>query len=245
MKLSVFVFSLVLFQAGASEMPFIHDIPDFTQTHVIGKSRGNGQQYCAPTAVSNSLVWMSGGEISQLALIKKLASKRYMNTSLKNGTGTTGVLRGVERISEELFGRYKELTYEGWRVHPKSYSSGLKRPDIAKMKSYISAKSTAWINVGWYKYNKKNDEYQRIGGHWVTLVGAKGNQLILHDPAPRAGQTFSNEFVTFSEVKTGTLTGEKTGLPADARGYYSLGKGMHIKSRADVALIDGVVYFKI
>ena len=101
------------------EVRYINDIPDYTQTDVKGKKSGNGLQYCAPVSVSNSLVWLTKSKHNQLELIHKLASKEYMNTSLINGTGTTGVLRGVDKISKQLFGKYKELKYEGWRQHPK------------------------------------------------------------------------------------------------------------------------------
>ena len=245
MEKLVFILIIAFSQASYGETSFINEIPDFTQTNVVGENSGNGQQYCAPTAVSNSIVWLSDNESSQLETIKKLASKQYMNTSLKDGTGTSGVLRGVDKISKELFGGYQELEYEGWRSHPKMYSNGVRVPDIKRMKSYLSSASTAWINVGWYKYSKKNNEYQRIGGHWVTLVGYNRNQLILHDPAPRAGKKFSNEYVNYSEIKNGTLVGKKIGLPTSAQGYFKLGQGMHIKSNADFAIIDGVVYFKL
>jgi hypothetical protein len=224
---------------------YINVIPDFTQTDIKGKSSGNGKQYCAPVAVSNSLAWMSGKENQQLRLITRLASRQYMNTSLKNGTGTSGVLRGVDKVAKELFGGYKTLDYQGWRKHPESYSSGSKVPDIDRIKSAISSKSAAWLNVGWYRYNKIKNEYRRIGGHWVTLVGSQDNRLIIHDPAPRAGKGFSNEYINYVIIKSGMLVGKKAGLPVPAKGYISLGKGFYIKSGADFAILDGVVYLEI
>jgi len=243
-KKIVVAVTILFSQACFSGSSYISEIPDFTQTDVQGEASGNGQQYCAPVAVSNSILWLSNDGSRQLDLIKKLASKKYMNTSLKNGTGTTGVLRGVDKIAEEFFGSYSGLEYEGWRKHLKEYSSGVKVPDINKIKSFITRNSAAWVNVGWYTHNRRSNEYQRIGGHWVTLVGAKKNQLIFHDPSPRAGQRFSNEFVDFTTIKNGTLVGRKSGLPTPAKGYISLGNGMHIKAKANTAIIDGVVYFR-
>ena len=222
-----------------------NDIPDFTQTNIVGKNSGNGQQYCAPVAVSNSIAWLSNKKTQQVKLINKLASKQYMNTSLNNGTGTAGVLRGVDKIANELFKNYSYLKYEGWRVHPKKYSTGVKIPNIIKMKNFPTKKSAAWINVGWYKYNQSKNEYRRIGGHWVTLVGSNSNQLVIHDPSPRAGKAFANEYISYSKLTSGNLVGKKQGLPVSAYGYVSLGRGMHIKSKADFAIIDGVVYFKL
>jgi len=245
MKCAVFILSIVTCPVCFGDTSFADKIPDFTQTDVTGIGSGDGQQYCAPVAISNSIVWLNKNDSQQLELVNKLASKQYMNTSLKNGTGTTGVLRGVEKISTELFGGYKKLEYEGWRKHPKSYSSGVKVPNIKKVKSFISKNTAAWINVGWYKFNKGKNEYERIGGHWITLVGTKGNEFIFHDPAPRAGKSFSNEYVEYTTIKNGTLVGQKSGLPTSAKGYISLEKGMHVKSGADFAIVDGIVYFEI
>ena len=236
---------LAFSQPCVGAISYVNEIPDFTQTDVAGVAAGNGRQYCAPVAVSNSLAWFGGDEGAQLDIIKRLAGKGYMNTSLKNGTGTTSVLRGVDRISKELLGGYKTLEYEGWRKHPEKYSRGVKVPSVERMKSSISEKSAAWVNVGWYKYNKGKNEYRRIGGHWVTLVGSTVRQLVFHDPSPRAGGSFSNEFVEYRKLENGRLTGNKLGLPTSARGYVALGNGMHVKSGADVAIIDGVVYFEL
>jgi hypothetical protein len=238
------VFTLLAFSFSSLGWSADHynDIPDFTQSDVKGSAAGNGQQYCAPVAVSNSLVWLNSNKGDQLQLIHQLASGPYMNTSLKNGTGVSGVTRGVARISQELFGGYRFLEYEGWRKHPGQYSTGKKRPSKERLLSAISPKSAAWLNIGWYKRNKANNEYRRIGGHWITLVGVKNGKLVLHDPAPRAGKSFANEFVSYSVLKRGTLVGKKSGLPFPAKGLISLGHGMHKKKGADLAIIDGVVY---
>ena len=243
MKLWMCFVILMLPCVSVGSTAYINQIPDFTQTDVIGESSGNGWQYCGPAAVSNSIIWLAG-KSNQQQLVHKLASKQYMNTSLKNGTGTTGVLRGVDKISRELFGGYKSLTYEGWRKHPAAYSSGKRKPDINKIKSAISKSAAAWINVGWYKHDQQENTYRRIGGHWLTLVGSTADQLIFHDPSPRAGEGFANEYVSYSILTSGSLTGKKHGLPVSAKGYISLGRGMHIKRKADIALMDGVVYLE-
>ena len=245
MKKIIFIFSCLVQSICTANTKFINEIPDFTQSNIVGKGSGNGQQYCAPVSVSNSLVWLNRNKNQQETLIHKLASKAYMNTSLKNGTGTTGVLKGVDRISRELFGGYLNLEYEGWRKHPKKYSRGIKQPNIEKIKSFTTEKSVAWVNVGWYKYNSNKNEYKRIGGHWVSLVGSTDNQLVFHDPAPRAGNKFSNEYVNYSKISSGRLTGKKYGLPIAAKGYIKLNNGMHKKKSADAAIIDGVVYLSL
>ncbi|MCG7954201.1 MAG: peptidase C39 family protein [Candidatus Thiodiazotropha endolucinida] len=186
-----------------------------------------------------------GGGYQQLEMISLLASSNYMNTSLVNGTGTTGVLRGVNRIASEMFGGYRLLEYQGWRKHPKKYSTGSRLPDLDRLKSAISSRSAAWLNVGWYRYHRQKNEYRRIGGHWVTLAGFDEDRLVIHDPAPRAGSAFANEFVEFEVIEDGLLVGDKAGLPVEARGYLKFGNGFHIKRGADFAILDGVVFFAL
>lgn len=239
--LLILCFPLIAF----SNTFYINEIPDFLQTNVKGKSSGNGQQYCAPVAVSNSLMWLNNKTDGQLSLIKKLASQKYMNTSKKNGTGTTGLLKTVSKISKELFGGYHLLEYQGWRKHPKKYSKGVKIPQYDWLTKGVNQASAAWLNIGWYKYHKEKNEYFRIGGHWVTLVGYNKNSIIIHDPSPRAGKLFKNEHIKIFPIKSGALVGKKYGLPTSAKGYYILGGGMHIKSKADLAILDGVVRLQL
>ncbi|MEM8723417.1 MAG: hypothetical protein AAGE84_29730 [Cyanobacteria bacterium P01_G01_bin.39] len=224
---------------------FANQIPDFTQTDIRSNYYGNGQQFCAPVAVSNSIMWLANLEYGQVELIEKLASSNYMNTNLQNGTGTTGVLNGVDRIARELFGSYERLEYQGWRKHPSRFLSTSRIPQIEWVKNGISDNSAVWLNIGWYKYDSLQDEYQRVGGHWVTVVGHHQDTLVIHDPSPRAGKTFANEYVRVQRLSSGTLTGKKAGLPISARGFYTLNEGMHIKSSADYAIIDGAVVFEL
>ena len=232
---------------AAGERQLFRSIPDFTQTTVRGAAHGNGQQFCAPAAVSNSLVWLQPSTVEQKQLVLRLASADYMNTSLKNGTGTSGVLRGVDRYIKETLGSYRQLAYQGWRKHPSRFSTGVRVPTLEFMRAGVTESSAAWLNVGWYRIDRAAGEYRRIGGHWVTLVGydTQASQLILNDPAPRAGSTPSHEYVTFRALRGGRLVGKKSGLPTDARGYLQLSRGMPLHPKAETAIIDGVVVLQL
>ena len=239
-------FCTVCFTSPARTEPiFINRIPDLTQTDVRGDLYGNGQQFCAPVAVSNSIFWLAKMKQGQVELAEKLASSSYMNTSLKNGTGTTGVLNGVDRIARELFGSYERLEYQGWRKHPAHFSTNIKVPQLKWIQSGVSDRSSVWINVGWYRYDRASQEYERIGGHWVTVVGSDSDTLIIHDPSPRAGQDPAREYVRVNKMSSGTLTGNKAGLPIAAKEFYSLSGGMHLKSNAEYAIIDGAVILEL
>lgn len=232
---------------AAGESIYFSDIPDFTQTDVKGAGFGNGQQFCAPAAVSNSLAWLGRDSGSQKSLVTLLASADYMNTDLKIGTGTNELLRGVHKYVNEELGGYRTLTYQGWRRHPTDYSTGIEIPELSFISRGVSERSAAWVNVGWYKVNAATKSYERVGGHWVTLVGydLAAKQLVFHDPAPRAGYTKQSEHVSFRTLTGGRLTGKKNGLPTSAVGRLQLGQGMHLNGRADAAIIDGVVLLEL
>ena len=229
---------------AAANTAFINQIPDFTQSQITGWQHRNGSQYCGPVAVSNSLYWLAGMKGSQTSLIKQLASPRYMNTDVRRGTGTTQMLNGIDAMATDLFGGYQSLEYQGWKMHPFRFSTGVKVPDFNWITQELSANTAVWLNVGWYEYDRERNLYFRVGGHWVTLVGYQDNLLILHDPAPRAGQSFANEYVQTSIIRSGALAGRLAGLPRSANGYLLLGNGMHIKSIADVAIVDGAIRFR-
>jgi hypothetical protein len=229
---------------AAGSTAYIYEIPDFTQSRITGSQHGHGSEYCAPVAVSNSLMWMTNFSGEQADLVKLLASGRYMNTDIWKGTTTSNLLRGVDAIARDLFGGYRSLEYQGWKNHPVQFSTGTKVPDIYWITDGIGKDSTVWLNVGWYQYDWQNDIYHRVGGHWVTLVGYDTGLLIIHDPAPRAGRSFANEYVYTSMLGSGILAGRLSGLPRQARGYLLLGKGMHLKDIADLAIVDGAVRFR-
>jgi carboxyl-terminal processing protease len=243
----------------------IYSIPDLMQTDKRANFPGSGRQYCSLAAISNSLMWFdsngfpnlvrNSGDLftDQVKLAKLLASESYMDTSLEYGTGTTKLIRGVRKYIKERGCEISRLEYQGWRKHPKEIPWGGSIPKLDWIKQGITGNGAVWMNVGWYKYNAGKDEYVRIAGHWVTLVGygkdEKGqvspNVLIIHDPSPRAGEEFSNEFILVSRILSGKLTGDWVGLPRSAAGCYKFTEGMHIKRGADFAILDGAVVLKL
>ena len=247
-RIAFFLMALVISPlAVPADSRYFSDIPDFTQTDVRGEAFGNGQQFCAPAAVSNSLVWFNGGSVDQRGLVMLLASEAYMGTDLRIGTGTSELLRGVDRYLLEQHGGYPTLSYQGWRKHPRDYSANVRVPTLPFIFRGATEHSAAWLNIGWYRVNAASKEYERVGGHWVTLVGYDlvNDQLIINDPAPRAGRTKSSEYVSYHALTGGRLTGTKSGLPTDARGYLQLGRGLHLHPRADTAILDGVVLLEL
>jgi hypothetical protein len=167
-----------------------------------------------------------------------------MNTDRSRGTATTQFLNGVDAMAVDLFGGYQMLQYQGWKQHPQKFSTGIKTPELRWIAEGVADDSAVWLNVGWYQFDAINHVYHRVGGHWVTVVGYDDNILIIHDPAPRAGSSFANEYVHTVQLQGGILADQRSGLKQQAEGYLVLGTGMHVKAIADIAVVDGAVRLK-
>jgi len=227
----------------AQNESFYNEIPDLLQTLNSAGFAGDGQQFCAPVAVSNSLVWLESNkdESYQIDLVHKLGSSIYMNTNTVNGTNVFGLTQGVHKYATERWGKYKTLEYSGWSKSPAQFRSNLKKPTLDWITKALHRKGAVWINIGWY--NQESINYRRAGGHWVTLVGYEQGKLVIHDPAPRAGKTFSNQFISLSPLSGGQLiSGTRT---TTARDHFVITDGMDISSKGKFGIIDGAVIFEL
>ncbi len=235
--------------------PARNAIPDLTQTDPKGNFPGRGATYCGPVAVSNSLWALFGPqyewweEFTQYDLVRKLASHSYMNIEVSKGCTVKQLTRGVDTYLRERGEKDYYLKFQGWRPHDHRYATGFFQPRLSWIKKILSAeRSAVWLNVGWYRETPGKGAPKRIGGHWVTAVGygvdGQGrpapDHLIIHDPAQRAGPP-APEFIKLSRIRGGELTGLYENLPRSAAGFYLLEGGMHLKSEAHHAVLDGAV----
>ncbi len=242
--------------AASADISAIDQIPDLVQTDPAGNFARGGRSFCGPVSVSNSLVWLQAGSTvpftdrkEQYDVVNLLASTDYMNADPVEGVGAVKVIRGVKRFVEaDLSDSRFKLSYQGWRSTPKGHFSGVREPELEWIRSFVGRSKSAWINLGWYRHDKETNEYERVGGHWVTVVGygveesGKLNDqiLVIHDPSPRTGKD-PNDYVLFTKLKSGTMAVSSSRKPRPAKGFYLMEGGMHIKSTADVAIMDGVV----
>lgn len=239
-------------------------MPDMTQTDPNARLPDGGRNYCAPAAVSNSLIRLAGvdgyvhllpeasdARECQFEICRILGAHDYMDSL--DGTGVVGLTRGIRRYVSERGYRIAGLSYQGWRSHPPDVSTGVSIPEPDWLRDGLDGPSAVWLNIGWYDFDSRSNEYRRLGGHWVTLVGYGLDErqrpapdvLILHDPAPRAGKRPSRQHVRPSVLRSGRLVGSTNGLPRSAEGYLRFDRGMKIKSSADVAILDGAVRLRL
>jgi len=252
-------------QSDEAYLEKLDSVPDLTQTDPNGKLPGGGIFYCAPVAISNSLVWLADNgfdnlmpdiadrTLAQFEMARQLGTRRYMNTSLETGSNTQEVLRGVYRYLIDKGYKNFWIEYQGWCRHPRLFGTRVDIPEVSWIKQGLKGDSVVWLNAGWYRYIPSKKYYYRFGEHWLTLVGygvdKMGNKnpdiLIVHDPAPRAGKKASHTYIKLQRLNSGQLVGTQDGLPRLAKGYYLLAGDMRINRRADFAILDGAVVLRM
>jgi len=184
-------------------------IPDFSQyTGVIYDSDGMRlggwtESFCAPTAVANSLYWMS-----QYYNLPKLAQKQ-------DGSGQwVDYLSDVQMIEElalamgftEIDGEWSNQTDGGvdrdhllsgkWdymhsRV-PILVQKWMQRPTLDWIQAELYKCEDVEVTIGYYDWvldssGNRTDIVKPKGGHMMTFVGWNATQLAFHDPAWNLG----------------------------------------------------------
>lgn len=237
--------------------------PDLTQKlNRFGHNVDDGY-YCAPVSASNGIIWLSqngypklargyqGAQNQQAHFAVLLGGRRYMNTRKANGgTSVNGFMRGLYRYVLDCGYKPTYFKYQGWRRHPKAFSTGKRIPELDWMKRGVIGNSIECLNVGFYNFDERSRLYKRVGGHWVTLVGygvnRKGGKdpgnLLIHDPAPRDGMTKKTDFVRIHKIRNCFMK-PKRGKSFSAKGYYMVLSGLKIRKKR-IGIIDGAVVMR-
>jgi hypothetical protein len=180
--------------------------PHFFQCDPRGQFPGNGRDYCGPTAVSDSLMYLASHGFpnllpdrnanavdSQISLINVLAQD-CMNTDPANGTNASEACLGISRYVEACGYECKQIEYRGWMRMGRrttAYQTD-ELPTLDWIKQAVAnPHGAAWVNVGWYVRGDNEGEWRREGGHWLAVVGygvdANGQEdpsvLLVDNPA--------------------------------------------------------------
>lgn len=233
----------------------VMETPDYYQLDdAYGGFTDGGAVFCGPTTASNSLMWLAKNgypdltdgytdeKYAQFKMIETLGSDGYMGLG-SGGVGPNGICYGVNKYFNAKGVEYKSMKYQGWRSVSSSYYTGVTTPSMEWFKRGLMGTGSVWLNFGWYTYSSSSNTYTRNGGHWMTLVGfgwdgtsEVPNCLIVHDPW--TGNTFNN-YRDMTKITSGTLSGNYTGLPKSASGYYKYWTG------SKYGIIDGVIVLTI
>jgi hypothetical protein len=204
----------------------IDSIPDFTQSDERAQFPNRGFYICGLAAASNSLMWLdahgypglvenTGDPFNkQVKLIRTLGLPAYTGMHPSKGTTSGQLMRGVFNYVKDHGYKVKRLDYHGWYQRQKS-DPNKPCPELAWLKRGMLHKGAVWLAVGFYAYDKDTHNYRYHSGHWVTLVGYTADALIVHDPSPAAGDSFSNTYLTPTLLKAGTVFNHRSrGRPA-------------------------------
>lgn len=232
--------------------------PDLPQT--TPWISNNGGTNCGPTAVSNGLIYLYNQGFKKLP-----SNKASLPVILANrfGTTTQGISPGP------LMENMRSYLVERGYANPKFEFRGVRKLTTATQSYRRSAAVTpAWINaslkkhntamfvvVGWYK-SGTGGNLDRVGGHWMTIVGAGVNDfdildhnfVMLHDPAGRNDRADGKKVthrVKLNKMTSGTLVCPRC-EQTNANGLYRINEGYwKVKGTADFAVVEGVVRLEL
>lgn len=234
----------------------INDTPDFLQTDKSAGFTKGGTRYCGPVAASNSLLWLAKNgypklkppakteKESQISLIRKLASANLMDTEdeAKNGTSVGRFLVGLDGYIKQNGYACERLEMQG--ISPTlskdwEHARKAQEPNPDWVKEAIShPKGVAWLHVGWYTHDPAKNEYSRSDGHFVTLVGYRGDTFIVHNPAPWAGTNVTHDELKSQKLTAGSLI--SNGKARSADGFYRL-TGESLRTKAPVCILENAI----
>ena len=173
--------------------------PDYSQRSAAFGGFVDGPNFCGPTAVSNSLMYLRDHGFPTLVdrsgdarrdqhdLIALLASPSYFDTSgTFNGTPPGDLLPGLARYLADRGVGYGALTYSGWLPEafavPPEYDSGISVVGLDQIKLGIEGSAVSWLMLAIGHYEAATDEHVITNGHYVTVVG-HGSDGVLDDPS--------------------------------------------------------------
>jgi len=229
--------------------------PTFWQRDPEANFEDEGRMHCAPTSVSDGLIYLARAfgmkglvpgfdHDHQIELIQTLAEEFGTDPSI-GGTNPDKILTGLQSYAESKGYELSRIELKSWRGvsnSNKQFKIGT-RPDIAWVRSAVNRKDTVVIfNFGWYYEGE--DGYTRKGGHWVNVVGAAGNDFIVHNPALRSDKQSEQKTVELTLLDDDFIVAKDSG-EANMKGYYE-GNGLGLPHGENVtAILDGVIVFSL
>jgi len=235
------------------------ETPCFWQQDKTAGFVDGGSNYCAPTAISNGLIYLAQargmkglvpgtGHDHQIALIEKLA--REMDTDPKNGTSPDKIITGLRRYVEANGFRMKRLEVATWRGLSevnRACSVG-KKPVLEWLRAAAADPECVEVfNVGWYR--KDENGFNRHSGHWVTVVNAGPGlrDFSIHNPLLRPDTQQQKKAVSLTMLDKGfnviNAEGKDTG---NMSGYFQVaGPGLPLGAKTAAAVLDSVIVFSV
>ncbi|MEI8389379.1 MAG: C39 family peptidase [bacterium] len=212
---------------------------------------------CAPVSAANSIIWLSNNGYKNLytsnnpsTLIEELSKHVKLIKEVNKGTTANNMCVGLENFINSRGYKISKLEYQGIRPVDDKYKTSM-CPDIEKIKKEIKKGNVVLLNLG--IYNKKNSQYERHYGHWITVTGTGQNDslsddksLAIHDPYSKSNGNF---YIKPAKIESGKFfhnydDNEKT-LTDDASGFYEIPEKFNYLENDEIAVIDGAVILEM
>lgn len=242
-----------------------NEIPDLSQTDpTLGLPNG-GVNHCVPVAATNGVLWLANvrgfkrlvpiGDGRQAAahIAQTLESADYMATNPDAGTTHNGFAQGLSRYVKEQ-GYQAQIKYQGrYRVN-KKFNSTSTIPDYRWVTDSLRGDSVIWLSIGFYAHDNAHNEYTRISGHMVTMVGygldrngkPERDTFIVHNTwSNRNGKAIQNEYLKVETLRNGWFTASDGARASDARDHMAIVDGMALPSGATIAIIDAAMVLEM
>jgi hypothetical protein len=232
-------------------------MPDLCQTDEAFRATPyGGRSSCGPTSFANVLIAMDQcgfedlvagdgrSKKTQRALIEQLLAEGYLRVN-KSGIGPITAMKGIERFVRER-GYDARVEWQGWRRGGPFATAGT--VDADWLRQGVVGPSNVVVNLGWYRYDRDEDLYTRIGGHYMTLAGYRqdGDRFtyLIHDPAPRSGPGKVTHEARLVPIRNGRMAPWKQYEERPAAGHFRV-EGIVVKRTADLAILDGAIRMTI
>ena len=221
-----------------------------------------GSNYCAPTSISNGLVYLAKARgmtdlvtgtdhKSHIALIQALAE--HMETDPEIGTPPSQIISGLHEYLQTRGYSFALVQLAGWRKIDSDHKQYLvsRTPELNWIRKSADDPDTIVIlNNGWYRETEDGD-YVRKGGHFTIAVaaGPGAGELQVHNPAMKPEAQKTDTSVTLEPLASDTVAGASSNgvdsLHLD--GFYKMhGPGLPFTAKkAAFAALDFVIVFKV
>ena len=232
--------------------------PAFCQTDQAAGFAGSGGNYCAPTALSDGMIYLTAArDYADLApvatpaehakLIKALAAQ--MSTDPGAGTGPAQILKGIWGYVTKRGYAVDRLEYAGWRdigaSNAKRYGQGV-RPKLAWLRQAAKdPEAVLLVNVGWYR--PAAGGWQRRSGHWLNVVGAgAGKQdFLVRNPALPAADQRKKSAIRLAPLDESFVVVSSPGNPKTMDGFYAAAGPALPLAPAYRAVVDCALLFTL
>lgn len=235
--------------------------PAFWQRDPDAGFEDEGRQHCAPTSVSDGLIYLARvfgmkglvpgmqSKKDQIKLIEELAD-HFQTDPSQGGTNPDKILTGLQSYVNSKGYTLSRLELMTWRPvsnSNKKFKIGTK-PDISWMRSAVRSKDTIVVfNFGWYY--ETEDGYSRKSGHWVVVVGAglDSNEFYIHNPILPPEEQSRKTSVTLTRLDEDFIVVEGAkDEDTNMIGYYNgEGPGLPRGNGVEAAILDSVIVFSL